>query len=43
MMFLEKKVGYVYSVAVYQKYLTRLEEMTIFSPWLENYQFSQSR
>ena len=31
---------YVYSVAVYQKYLTRLGEMIIFSPKLENYQFS---
>ena len=32
---------YVYSVAVYQKYLTRLGEMIIFSPRLENYQISQ--
>ena len=29
---------YVYSVAVYQKYLTRLGEMIIFSTRLENYQ-----
>ena len=32
---------YVYSVLVYQKYLTRLGEMIIFSPRLENDQFSQ--
>ena len=32
---------YVYSVAVYQKYLTRLEELIIFDPWRENYHFSQ--
>ena len=32
---------YVHSVAVYQKYLTRLGELIIFEPWLENYQFSQ--
>ena len=31
---------YVYSVVVY---LTRLGEMIIFSPRLENYQFSQPR
>ena len=28
---------YVYSVAVYQKYLTRLGELVIFEPWRENY------
>ena len=32
---------YVYSVTVYQKYLTRLRELIIFEPWRENYQFSQ--
>ena len=32
---------YVYSVAVYQKYLTRLGELIIFEPWRENYHFSQ--
>ena len=32
---------YVYSVAVYQKYLTRLEELIIFEPRRENYHFSQ--
>ena len=32
---------YVYSVAVYQKYLTRLGEFIIFEPWRENYHFSQ--
>ena len=40
---LKDKKEYVYSVAVYQKYLTRLGEMIIFSPRLENYQFSQPR
>ena len=39
----ERLIEYVYSVAVYQKYLTRLGEMIIFSPKLENYQFSQPR
>ena len=38
-----KKIEYVHSVAVYKKYLTRLGEMIIFSPRLENYQFSQPR
>ena len=33
--------GYVLSVAVYQKYLTRLGELIIFEPWRENYHFSQ--
>ena len=33
----------VHSAVVYQKYLTRLREMIIFSPRLENYQFSQPR
>ena len=33
----------VYSVVVYKKYLTHLREMIIFSPRLENYQFSQPR
>ena len=32
---------YVYSVVVYQKYLTRLRELIIFEPWRENYHFSQ--
>ena len=32
---------YVPSVAVYQKYLTRLGELIIFEPWRENYHFSQ--
>ena len=32
---------YVYSVAIYQKYLTRLGELIIFEPWRENYHFSQ--
>ena len=32
---------YVHSVAVCQKYLTRLGELIIFEPWRENYQFSQ--
>ena len=39
----ERSIEYVYSVAVYQKYLTRLGEMIIFSPTLKGYQFSQSR
>ena len=30
---------YVYSIAVYQKYLTRLEELITFEPWRENYHF----
>ena len=33
--------GYVCSVAIYQKYLTRLGELIIFLPWRENYHFSQ--
>ena len=37
------RILYVYSVVVYQKYLTRLGEMIILSPRLENYQFSQPR
>ena len=28
---------YVYSVAVYQKYLTRLGELIIFEPWRVRY------
>ena len=32
---------YIYSVVVYQKYLTRLGELIIFSPLRENYHFSQ--
>ena len=32
---------YVYSVAVYQKYRTRLGELIVFKPGLENYHFSQ--
>ena len=39
----ERLIEYVHSVTVYQKYLTRLGEMIIFSPRLENYQFSQPR
>ena len=31
---------YVYSVDVYQKYLTRFGELIIFEPWRENYHFS---
>ena len=31
----------MYSVALYQKYLTRLGEMIIFEPRFENYHFSQ--
>ena len=34
---------YMYSVVVHQKYLTRLGEMIIFDPWLENYHLSQPR
>ena len=34
-------IEYVHSVVVYQKYLSRLGEVIIFEPWLENYQFSQ--
>ena len=37
----ERLIECVHSVVVYQKYLTRLREMIIFEPWLENYQFSQ--
>ena len=37
----ERSTECIYSVAVYQKYLTRLEEMIFFSPRLENYQLSQ--
>ena len=33
----------IHSVVVYQKYLTRLREMILFSQRLENYQFSQPR
>ena len=33
----------VYNVAVYQKYLTRLEELIIFEPWRQAYHFSQPR
>ena len=32
---------YVHSVAVYQKYLTRLGELILFQPWRENYHFHQ--
>ena len=32
-----KEIEYVHSVAVYQKYLTRLGEMIIFSPRLVRY------
>ena len=34
-------IEYVYSVAVYQKYLTKLGELIMFEPWRENYHFSQ--
>ena len=34
---------YVYSVAVYQRYLTRLGELIIFELWRENYHFIQPR
>ena len=40
---IERSIEYVHSAVVYQKYLTRLEEMIIFSPRLEKYQFSQPR
>ena len=33
---------YIYSVAVYQKYLTGLGELIIFEHWGENYHFSQT-
>ena len=39
----ERQIEYVHSAVVYKKYLTRLREMIIFSPRLENYQFSQPR
>ena len=39
----KRYIDYVHSIVVYQKYLTRLEEMIIFSPRLENYQFPQPR
>ena len=39
----ERLLEYVHSAVVFQKYLTRLGEMIIFSPRLENYQFSQPR
>ena len=32
---------YVHSVTANKKYLTRLGELIIFEPWLENYPFSQ--
>ena len=32
---------YVYSVAVYQKYLTRFGELIIFELWRENYHFAK--
>ena len=35
------KWEYVYSIAVYQKYLMRLGELIIFEPLRENYYFSQ--
>ena len=37
------KIEYEHSVVVYQRYLTRLGEMIIFSIRLENHQFSQPR
>ena len=36
-------IDYVHSAVVYQKYLTRLGKMIIFSPRFENHQFSQPR
>ena len=39
----ERYIEYVYSVVVYKKYLSRLGEIIVFSPRLENYQFSQPR
>ena len=38
-----REMKYEHSVAVYQKYLTRLGEMIILSPRLEYYLFSQPR
>ena len=37
----ERKIEYVYSVAIHQKLVTRLGKMIIFSPRLENDQFCQ--
>ena len=37
----ERKIEYVHSFAVYQKYLTQFREIIILSPRLENYQFCQ--
>ena len=37
----ERYIEFVHSIFIYQKYLTWLGEMIIFSPRLENYQFSQ--
>ena len=37
----ERLILFVHSAVVYQKYLSRLGEMIIFSPRLENYQFTQ--
>ena len=34
-------IEYVYSVAVYKKYLTRLRELIVFESWQENYHFYQ--
>ena len=39
--YVNKELVYVYSVAVYQKYTTRLRELIVFEPWRENYHFSQ--
>ena len=36
-----RQIEYVHGAVIYQKYLTRLGEMIIFSPRLENDQFSQ--
>ena len=36
-------IEYVHSAVVYEKYLTPLGEMIVFSPKLENYQFTQPR
>ena len=37
----KKNREYIYSVAVYQIYPTKLEELIIFKPWREKYNFFQ--
>ena len=39
--FIKKYREYVYSVALYKKYLTRFGELIIFEPWRQNYHLSQ--